>query len=356
MPPSFPNSPGGTFLSHLSVAGSLNLGSAALTIDLANACVATGLVLDVAGSAPNALSGTFTRPSTGGPLSVPNGAVIPAINAPRSASGTTSYLRINYNYPGGLVTATAVAAPKIAVTTSHSPTVPGSPVTYTATVSPAPSPADGTVSFLDNGVAISGCTARPVSTGDGVATCTTSYAAPGNHVITASYSGSPSLPPAGPSPAITQVVVPAPHRGDHQPVGPVVRRDTDPGHRVGRRRTRALRRGAVLPEPHRRTVGRGAGDVPNCGPGQTSSSWSFTPPPGSIPGIYQFVAQAYDVAFNAGPASNVIFQIIMTDDRTGRQSPRRALAVAFAGASSARSGHHGGSNTSRSSPASTPSA
>ena len=61
------------------------------------------------------------------------------------------------------ITTTTSIAPSAAGVTA------GQPVTYTATVSPAPD--GGTVSFADNGVAIPDCGARPVN-GSGTATCT----------------------------------------------------------------------------------------------------------------------------------------------------------------------------------------
>ncbi len=64
----------------------------------------------------------------------------------------------------------------------------GSPVTYTAKVSPVPN--SGTVKFTDGGTAISGCSAQSVNTTTGEATCETTYGSAGVHTITAEYSGS----------------------------------------------------------------------------------------------------------------------------------------------------------------------
>jgi Big-like domain-containing protein len=72
------------------------------------------------------------------------------------------------------------------VSSSADPSIVGQPVTYTATVSPAPP--GGTVQFWDNGFTgtlITGCTAVPVSA-DGTATCTATPD-PGMHMIAAGY-------------------------------------------------------------------------------------------------------------------------------------------------------------------------
>jgi hypothetical protein len=56
---------------------------------------------------------------------------------------------------------------------------------YTASVRPAPD--GGTVSFIDHGAPIRGCVSRTVKSG--IAICNVSYATPGTHRISASYSG-----------------------------------------------------------------------------------------------------------------------------------------------------------------------
>lgn len=79
------------------------------------------------------------------------------------------------------------------LSSSANPVLSDNLVTYTATVSPtvsgAPTPTSGTVSFTDNGAAIAGCTAQSVNS-SGQATCELPYAAPGSHAILVSYSGS----------------------------------------------------------------------------------------------------------------------------------------------------------------------
>ncbi len=79
------------------------------------------------------------------------------------------------------------------LTVSNATPLRGETVTYTATVTPnsaGPVPT-GAVAFLDDGTAIAGCSARPLSQ-DGAsatATCQASYAAYGAHTIGATYGG-----------------------------------------------------------------------------------------------------------------------------------------------------------------------
>jgi len=88
------------------------------------------------------------------------------------------------------------------VMSSANPSVVGQAVTYTATVN-APV-ATGTVEFRDGGAAISGCSARAVSSGS--ATCVASaYMAVATHSITAVYSGNGNYV-ASTSSTVTQVV------------------------------------------------------------------------------------------------------------------------------------------------------
>jgi CSLREA domain-containing protein len=71
---------------------------------------------------------------------------------------------------------------------SANPSTAGQQVTYTATVSPAPT--GGTVSFTEASTALPGCNAVPLSGGQ--ASCSATYSAAGSHTITAAYSGDPS--------------------------------------------------------------------------------------------------------------------------------------------------------------------
>jgi Bacterial Ig-like domain (group 3) len=64
----------------------------------------------------------------------------------------------------------------------------GVPVTFTATVSPAPD--SGTVTFEDGAGTLLGCAAVAVDVTTGGATCVTSFSTSGAHAITADFSGS----------------------------------------------------------------------------------------------------------------------------------------------------------------------
>jgi streptogramin lyase len=92
-----------------------------------------------------------------------------------------------------IVKITLASTTTVTVSSSASPSVTGQPVTYTATVSPVPSP--GTVAFSDIGQPIASCAQQPVNS-SGNATCTVTYPDPGSHQITASSGGaeSQSLP------------------------------------------------------------------------------------------------------------------------------------------------------------------
>jgi hypothetical protein len=91
---------------------------------------------------------------------------------------------------GPLTQAVNGAGTTTATTTSSNPSVTGQAVTYTATVSrtaPATGTAGGAVSFTDDGSAINGCTAIPLTAG--VATCTEMLSIVGAHAIIATFAG-----------------------------------------------------------------------------------------------------------------------------------------------------------------------
>jgi hypothetical protein len=71
------------------------------------------------------------------------------------------------------------------VASSANPSLTGSAVTFTATVSPIPD--GGAVGFADNGLTISGCGSTTLSAGN--ATCTVTYSMAGSHSIVATYMG-----------------------------------------------------------------------------------------------------------------------------------------------------------------------
>ncbi len=92
-----------------------------------------------------------------------------------------------------------------ALASSVNPSTPGQQVTYTATVSPAPT--TGTVDFTDGGQAIPGCGGLPPNAQTGVAACPVTYSATGSHTIQAEYLGGGALYGDSTSNTVTQVVV-----------------------------------------------------------------------------------------------------------------------------------------------------
>jgi hypothetical protein len=144
--------------------------------------------------------------------------------APGTYSVTATYGG-DTNYSGSTASTSFMitkAATSMTVTSSQNPAAPGQPITYTATVSP--NPGSGTVTFTDNGVAISGCTAVPIDPATGKATCSTTYPSSGSHVIAAAYSGNSqyqgtSTPTSGVD-ALTETIqaaVPVPTTGAGAP-------------------------------------------------------------------------------------------------------------------------------------------
>jgi Bacterial Ig-like domain (group 3) len=136
-----------------------------------------------AGGSPESLTATFTGSSGSGQA---------------GSSSSTQSLTVN---KGSTTTTLA--------TSNTSPTVGGN-VTYTATVTPGiagASKPSGTVTFLDGGSPISGCTAQPLTAGSssGTATCTVSYPSTGSHTITATYGGDADFTGSS-SPATTATV------------------------------------------------------------------------------------------------------------------------------------------------------
>ncbi len=98
--------------------------------------------------------------------------------------------------------APALTPTTTAVSTSTNPATVGQAVTLTSTVSPPPGA--GTVTFTDNGTAISGCSAKSLN-GSGQATCLVTFSATGSHPIVAGYTGT-SVYKASTSPTLNQVV------------------------------------------------------------------------------------------------------------------------------------------------------
>ena len=80
------------------------------------------------------------------------------------------------------------------IASSANPSVSGQDVSYTATVSvvaPASGTPTGTVAFVDGASIVTGCATQELVAG--IASCTATYAAAGNHAITAIYSGDPNF-------------------------------------------------------------------------------------------------------------------------------------------------------------------
>ena len=100
-------------------------------------------------------------------------------------SGDSSYLGSS---SPGLTQTVNKKATTTTVSSSLDPSVVGQSVIYTATLNTTA--ATGVVAFEDEGVAISGCTAQPVSSG--TATCTVTNTVAGAHWVKAAYSGDSS--------------------------------------------------------------------------------------------------------------------------------------------------------------------
>ena len=93
------------------------------------------------------------------------------------------------------------------VTSSANPSASGQTVTYTTRVTataPASGTRTGTVDFQEAGATIAGCGAKAVAVA-GTATCAVTYAGPGSHPITGTYSGDANFA-ASTSAVLTQTV------------------------------------------------------------------------------------------------------------------------------------------------------
>jgi hypothetical protein len=104
------------------------------------------------------------------------------------------------------LTPSGPAATATTLSAGPNPATTGTPVTYTAQISPAPD--GGTVAFFDNGAPIASCATQALSSG--TATCTQTYANPGAHSVSAAYNGDAAFAASG-SPALTETInAPAP--------------------------------------------------------------------------------------------------------------------------------------------------
>ncbi len=129
-----------------------------------------------------------------------------------SLSATANTIAANYsgdaNFSGssGSLTQNVVkATPNVGITSSLNASAAGNSVTFTATIAPPITPIapTGTISFTDNGNAISNCTSVALS-GAASATCTTSALTVASHTIAANYSGDSNF--LARSASLTQVV------------------------------------------------------------------------------------------------------------------------------------------------------
>jgi hypothetical protein len=163
-----------------------------------------------------ALSWTASPGATGYKVSVTPGTVVTTTASPYTVTGLTNGTPYQFKVLGtnsvgdgaysGVVSATPLAG--VATTTTlaaMTPSTYGNPVTFTATVAPAPT-SGGTVQFYDNTVALGSPVAVNPSTG--VVQYTTSALTAGSHPITATFSGTTGFngSTAG---AMTQTVNPA---------------------------------------------------------------------------------------------------------------------------------------------------
>ncbi|HEY2214687.1 MAG TPA: Ig-like domain-containing protein [Acidimicrobiales bacterium] len=280
-------------LDEQSTAYGINLNGANLAL---TGCPAIGSVGTLVTST-RGVTGTFNQMVGGKQVAVPNGGIVVAPGP--------CYWQINYT--STTVTATDVRPPQISLEPSgHSPSIPNQAVTFTANVYPPPP--SGTVSFANGGTAISGCTAAPINATTGDATCTTSFSTVGNYAITATYSGSATTAPAGPSTSITQVVVPAPTASINNAA---TNYEYVTGQQIAGTASDAGGPGVIAVLVYYTNLLTGApGELlatcASCGVTQTSVTWDIpVTTTGPVPlGIYTFIAQAIDANDNFGPGSS----------------------------------------------------
>ena len=190
----------------LASSSTVALGSAAAEID-ASCNLAVGTAFRIV-SAAGGLTGALTDFSSSGPATpIPNGGVIQAISSSvfsscQAAGAVAPYLEITYedggNGSAGSVTATVVARPSTATTTtalSATPSAPtvGQSVALTAEVATSVSGffPRGSVAFTADGTAIAGCGAVALSTTSPyTATCKTSFPAPAAVSVRATFTSS----------------------------------------------------------------------------------------------------------------------------------------------------------------------
>jgi len=160
------------------------------TIYVGNTSLATISVID---GSTNAIVAT-----------IPAQAGYPPNNMTMNNRTNTLYFTTTNNTPAMFaITGRLIPTTVSTITPSANPAYVGAPVTYTATVSPAPEFA--TMGFTSDGTTISGCGYVPVNKSTGTASCTTTYSGTGTYSIVAANSGDVNYAPST-SPTLSEVV------------------------------------------------------------------------------------------------------------------------------------------------------
>jgi len=174
------------------VASSLNPATLGASVTLTATIIPAG---------PPTPTGTVTLTSSG--TTIPGCVAIALASSGTAACATTSLpvgtssITAAYSGDANYLTSTSAALSQIvnqaasatAVVSSLNPSTAGQPVTLTATINPVGPPTPtGTVVFLSNGTAISGCSAIAVSSSR-TAACATTQLVGGTDAITTVYSG-----------------------------------------------------------------------------------------------------------------------------------------------------------------------
>jgi hypothetical protein len=257
---------------------------------------------------------------------------------------------------GAAMTETVVSAPRVSggggggggvgpkststvLSSSPNPSLAGQPVTFTATISPAPD--GGTVRFTDPGTTIAGCGVVPVSS-TGQASCTTTLTAPGSYQVQAIYSGD-ALYATSQSAVFTQVVEePGGTGGPGGPVGPrststALSSSADPsvtGQRV-------IYAASISPAPDGGSVSFSSDRRPIAGcialPVSTSGRASCETVYGAAGSRAIQVFYTGDSRFAASRSAVLTQRVLVSATLRGRPSGR-ALAVRFTLACASRSG------------------
>jgi CSLREA domain-containing protein len=185
------------------VTASLPSGAPSTTFALTNTAAGQTITVNTHAPSSAAYDSTFTvaaTSSSGLTVTYSSSGACTNVGATFTMTSGTGTCTVKYDQSGN---GTYSAAPQVtefvtaqkAITntvlnSSVNPSNIGQSVTFTATVtSTAAGALTGNVTFKDNGVAISGCSNKPLTSGQ--ATCDTAALAPGNHPITADYNGDP---------------------------------------------------------------------------------------------------------------------------------------------------------------------